>query len=427
MTARLPILAFTVIALGATARAEGPSLRLGGQLFSYVRVHLYDPADFAVEQASTSAWLTLRARLSPAVSVRAVATLDLVHASVLPQPTVRGDLREAVLTAVRGGLELRLGQQFVVWGNGDGVSPNDRLTARDYTFFSAEAEVQRIGAPAALLTFVPDGGAAPLAVTVAVVAVAPRSRLLVPAGVLPAGIVDLGEARGAPSLADAELALRAGYQGRGWDLAMLGFAGLDALPYYALADVNALGVEIERRQQRIVSAGLYGSTARGPWALRWDTAYVAASEVGGSSPLVPPSRWETVIGVERPLGERVRISAQVVYRRMVGRRPPSVLADPIDRAIAEANALLHDTQDDDRPAATARIAYSSETEVFQAELAGAVNFVGFDFWLRAFVTYRVWEHLALRAGVEIFEGPRTRPLGALRDFSGAFTEARVQF
>lgn len=408
----------------ATAEEGAPSLRLGGRVLAHLRAPARDPGGGELQQASASVWLEAHPRLDATTAGHAVVTLDHVPASVAPAgDEVRAGVREAWLTVARGGVEARLGQQLTVWGNGDGVSPNDRLTALDYTFFSADDEVRRRGAPSAVVSYTRAGEASAASVSAAFVPVAPHTTFLLPPGLVPPGVEDLGLLRPRPTLGRAAYALRAGYEGDGWDASIVGYHGWNPLPFYALAGVDAGRVLVERRLQRLTSAGLYASASAGELVLRLDAAYLRV----GDEPAAPPSRAEWVLGLERPFGERLRATTQLVGRAYVGPGPPGATADPIEQALARANALLHDAQDELRLASTASLTYTSEAGRLGAELAGAFNWVGHDYLVRATLTLRVAGALALRLGAEVFAGPRDRPLGALSDYSGLFADAQLLF
>src|SRR5204863_3996456 len=132
-------------------------------LFSYFRT----PFSFTepIQQVSTSAWVEAHARMSEGTFANLAVVGDLFTPSAEGKVEGRARLREAFVGAHKDGIEARVGQQIVSWGNADAVHAVDFLTAHDYSFFSVSGDARQIGAPSVVLSYSPSDGSSPLRLT----------------------------------------------------------------------------------------------------------------------------------------------------------------------------------------------------------------------------------------------------------------------
>jgi hypothetical protein len=232
----------------------------------------------------------------------------------------------------------------------------------------------------------------------------------------------------AQTLGHSETALKAAYNGQGWDASLLVFRGYNHLPEFELTSVTgtppALTANVSQVFHRIKAMGGDGSYTAGAWIFRLETAYVWTENNDGSNPMIQPSRWDSVLGVERPLGDDFRIQLQGVYRYIPAFTDPALATQP---QIAQANALLLGYQFKSRPGATFRVAYSNERNGIDAELFMVGNFVGGDYLIRPKGSYHWTESLTTTLGLDYYGGPADRPLGSLQPFNSLFLEAKYVF
>lgn len=413
-------------------------LGLGGRVTSYVRAPTSDPLDDRLQQVSVSAWLRAHPRLGPSTYAHVVGTVDTIATSVLVDEPVRGRLREAYVDSSGHGLEVRLGQQIVPWGNADGFNPTDLVSSSDYTFFASDTEVRRLGTPMLWASYSPLEGASPFRFEAVAVPVFTSTRPLIPPDLVPEGVVDEGLERPEPSLANAEVAGRIAYAGSMWDLALMGFHGWNHVPQYELRSYSATQVNVGRRHRGHDAVGMQASVSSGSWVFRMESAYVWTDNGDGSDPERQPSHWDSVAGVERPLFERVRVQGQLVVRYHPTLRSIGEIrgTDPIDTAlrkeVTRANAILLNYRFRTWPVATLRLAYATQSRVFEAEVFGAAQLVredgeDVDFFVRPQLTWAASDALRWRLGAEIYEGANDGVFGALDPFSGVYTEGEFLF
>jgi hypothetical protein len=398
-----------------------------------MRVPTSDPTEQPLHQVSASAWLEARPRFNDVTWARVTLTADALAAAVDGTTGLRANVREAYVGAAKSGWEIRVGQQIIAWGNADVINPIDVLGARDYAFFSADSEVRRIGAISAKGSWTPNGGDSPFTLTLIATPVSPSSKLLLPPGAVPSPIVLEGVTRPPLKLGNVETAARAAYAGSGWDVAVIGFQGYNHTPELQIASVTATSAVVRQVHRRDVVAGLEASTSPGKWILRLEGAYVWNRDATGKDPRTHPSHVHAVLGVERPLGERLRVQVQGVAKYAPTFPPltrvsnPNPAVVPLERSVAQVNAILLNYTEQLRVAGTARLAFTTEDEVFEAELFALVNAFGEDGLVRPMASLRASDALRFSAGSESLFGPTTTPLGALRRYSGAFVEARYTF
>jgi len=406
-----------------------PSLPLGGRVFAYLRAPL---TDAPIEQASTSAWLEAHPKMGPTYA-RVTVSADAFATSVTGGAEVRGRLREGYVGIGNERVDLRVGQQILPWGNADVVNPTDLLTARDYTFFSADPEANRLGVLSARASWTP---ASWIDFEVVATPIAPASTLLIPPALVPAGVVLHPLQPPTAKLVNAEEAARLAFTGDGWDFALVGFHGWNHLPEFVPLAIEANGtIDVGLAQHRYLAGGGEASVSIASWVLRAESAYVSTENEDGRNPLVQPTHWDSVVGVERAFfDEHLRVQAQGLVRDHPRYAPPSAAVGPtlaateIEVALAQANSILESYDSQLRVNASLRIAYATTDDTVAVEVFGLANLNDtHDFFVRPLVGYRPTDAVKLEVGAEIYGGPTLSPLGALHDYGGAFVQATYAF
>jgi hypothetical protein len=393
----------------------------------------------AGQSRSLQTALTLYTRADPKIAESIDAQLELRGTAFEHSVekgaawTLRGDAKNANLAFHSGGWHLRAGQILTAWGRSDGVNPTDYLTARDYTFLSSHDEVRRLGALGARLSFVPNAGDSPLEFTGAWNARYPQSKMLIPTAAIP-GSLRVQTEPTTPDFfgANQEFAVKAAYLSPGWDASVSAFDGRSHFGQFvwdgsrvalAYLPVRALGADF--------------SVTFNDFVLRGESAYyfydVGRSGLGGLS-LTEPNHWDTVIGLERPFGSRIRLLVQALYRLHPDLKDPNGFSssNPVEtvlvREIARANALIQNYQKKSRLGATFLLSYDTEDGDWRFELGGTGNFVGgSDYVVRPKIARRVVESLRVLAGLDYYGGKKDLPFGALRSYRSVFLEGMYSF
>lgn len=266
----------------------------------------------------------------------------------------------------------------------------------------------------------------------------PETTLLVPPSAVPPGLKLTPTPVTPPqTIGNTETAFKVTYASNRWDASVLAFRGFNHTPQFAILNegvVNGQQVfNVGQTFYPIRAAGGDFSLTSGKWIFRGETAYVWTNNDSGTNTLIQPTHWDTVAGVERPLGDDFRVQAQFLYRLIPNFTPPGQLVGPdpvttqVENGISTSNALLLAYQDQSRPGATFRISYTNESNGIDAEIFVVGYFVGGDYLVRPKLSYNWTDALKTTVGLDWYGGPLDRPLGALQVYNAFFAEAKYTF
>lgn len=344
----------------------------------------------------------------------------------------RGEVQELWIDRSAGGLDVKVGQVVTPWGRSDAVNPTDFLTAKDLTYFSTSDEIRRRGAPGARVVYVPADGASPWEATLAWNARYPQTKMLIPASGVPTGVsVETDPAT--PSLfgENQEIAAKLAYLASSFDVSLSAFSGRNHFGQFAW-DGSRVALVFEK--ERAIGGDF--SITFDAFVLRGETAYYfydSGRRGGAGYSLTEPNHWDSVLGVERAFGPRVRLLAQALYRVHPSQRDPgeyvgsSPTETAIGRGVGRANALIQNYQQKSEVGATLLATYTTEDEGWVYELGALGNFIGGDFVIRPKIRHRLRDSLHAILGMDYYGGPTDETLGALRDYRSAYLEAEWAF
>jgi len=394
-----------------------------GRVYFDAYAPLRDPNHSDFRELVSSIWLTGAPKLAESSSASFTLQAEARESGVTL------GIREATVSWAKGNLDLRVGRQIVSWGKSDAVNPTDFLSAKNYTVFNPDEEVRRTGTELIQFSWVParsSGGSSPWVLTAVYAPKPARSRLLIADSTVPTGVTLVnGSSVPATGLDEGELGVKASYSQSSWDLEVLAFRGWNHLP-----DLQLVGTSLTQTHHHESGLGINASASSGRFVFRAESAWIWTENPDGLNPLVEPTHWDSVLGVERSMGEDFRIQLQMISRVHPDfLKPEDVFTSPVDPrlALAKANALVQGYQFKTRIGATFRAAYTSASTGFEAELFALGNFMGGDSLLRPRLSYPLTDSLRLTGGMEWYSGPRDRSLGALQDFNSVFAEAKASF
>lgn len=425
---------FTSFLAGVTNASESsdPSgVIWSGRVFSDVYAPYQDLNHSEFRQSSVSLWLQGDHKLPPHSSARWILTGDAFDKSV--NSAVNGQfrvgLREGYAQYSSSGFVTRLGRQLIPWGNADAVNPTDFLSAKDYQFFNPDDEVRRIASNSAWFNFTPSKGTSPFNFTFVWTPVFPQSKLRVTSNALPSGVTLQQTPHTPPAhIQDSEIALKSAYAGQGFDASLSFFRGWSHLPELA----GSL-TDLYFTFHRIRGYGADTSISFDKWVVRFEGAYMQTENDNGKNPLIQPSHFDAVAGVERPFFDDFRVQLQGIYRYHPQYTKPedavwrSILETAVNREIAKANALLLGYQYQTRTGASFRVSYLKDSSGLESELFVLGNFVGEDYLVRPKVSYAWTDAFKTTLGLEYYGGPENRPLGALKSDRSIFLEGKYSF
>ncbi|MCC6278243.1 MAG: hypothetical protein IT289_10045 [Oligoflexia bacterium] len=427
----------------APAKAEWASVLMpSGRIYG----DLYIPTESSAKKfqsQSGSIWLQIDPQADESFGARVIYQLDyfdVQQSRVSAGKTENGfrsQLREGYFSFSTDGFDVRGGKQIIPWGKSDAINPTDFLTGKDLSVLNPDEEVRRTGAWALQATWVPESGTSPWSVTGIWIPLFAQGRMLIDASRFSSNVVIGGVQEPTTQLSNSEIATKLAYNGDGWDASFSFFSGWDHRPHFEEKVRVMVGltpmVQVAQTFRRINAVGADGSWAGEKWVLRFESAYVQTENYDGQFTIVTPSHWDTVIGAERPLGDRFRIQAQLVSRVYPKfKRPEEVswgdaISTAINQSVSQANALMLGYQDPFYPSGTLRIAYTNDEDHWEAEVFYLQNFVGSDYLLRPKIAISATDNLKISLGADLYNGPNDRPLGALKSLSSVFTEVKYTF
>jgi hypothetical protein len=395
-----------------------------------------------IAQTSLSMWLEYDSQRDQStkqgLGVHLVGQGDLFYRS-LDYPydsSSRAKLREGYVSYITEGTVVRAGQQIIPWGKSDGINPTDYFTAKDYTVFNPDDEVKRMGAPGISWTFTPDQGTSPFNIQAIFQAYYPQTKLLLPDQVVPNGInftryADSPEAFSPNSM---EFGFKISYLKSNYDFSFSYFQGYTQFAEYVYDPARNAISPVNPKQTAI---GGDASFTLGDYVVRVETALLMpdnGTDTNTLFGLVEPWHWDTVAGIERTIGNDFHIQVQGTVRHHLYYQDPSAYiggsptVNQIQQNVGRSNSLILNYQQQTNVGGTFRFGYASDTSLWTADVFLVGYFAnGNDYLLRPQITYKPIDSIRLVAGADLYGGEDTRPLGALKDRSVAFFEAKYSF
>lgn len=380
-------------------------------------------------QVSTLGWLNANSKLNDRSSATLIAEGRLIESSIAqgrPADSGTFGIREGYLNYSSGALDLSAGKEILPWGKADVISPTDFLSGKDYTFFSADEEVRRVGATLLKADYTLGQN---WTLTGVVIPVPAFSKVLLPPQLVPAGTPIATLTYPNASFSNSEEALRLSYFGSGWDFALIYFHGWGKVPEYSAA-LGSTAVTLVPTPHKIDAVGLQGSWSPGKWVVRLDSAYVKTENNDGTNIVVQPSYLEAAIGLEYALTDHWRLQVQGIDKYFPNYTPIADLTGlsgtaELNQGIAILNSIVLGYQVRNRLGGTARIAYKSDAG-WEAELF-AMAFQPSGYLIRPKATIELTDNLKASFGSEYFGGEDRSQLGALHPFSSVFVEGKYSF
>lgn len=389
-------------------------------------------------QSSFSLWLDLDSKTTTGMGARFIGEADLLAKSVEhpSEFSAFAQMREAYVSYLSEGIDLKIGQQLIPWGKSDGINPTDYFTAKNYLILNPDDEAKRLGAPAINISFTPSQGSSAFTFQWVFQAYYPQTRLNIPDILIPKGIAFRAEPK--PPTAfhtdSMEYGAKLAYQKSSYDVSISAFHGYGAIPEF----------QFDRTLGRISSINIgenaFGSDASvsiGDSIVRFESAFHFPENGGEHDPLfgfVEPPHWDSVLGFEKPILTDFRLQFQFLFRHhlyyqdsvMVSSGNPVV--DQIMTGVARANAILLNYQNRSAAGTTLRISYLKENSKWTAGLLIIGYFTGNqDFLMRPELGFNPFENFKMLLGFDLYGGNPSGTLGSLQSKSDAFFEGKYLF
>lgn len=357
-------------------------------------------------------------------------------------------LREAFVNLYAGPLDLRLGQQIIVWGRADVFNPTNNLTPVDLRARSPIEDDRRLGnvGARAFLTFPPfrlEGVWMPL-----------YSPTELPTVALPSAVT-FGEPNfPSPKLENGLVAGRIHLELPAFEASASYLYGYSPLPGLALRDFSGgenYGVRIARTPYEQHVVGCDFSTVIADWlGLRGEAAYRMPVKWRDNVYSARPD-VQYVFGVDHTFGS-LSVIAQYIGRvtldweRQLEPNPafdPSILgmfADPvpalaaqgittsINQVLAARNQVLFSQTERVQHLASLRLEWLALHEALSISAIAVANFSTKEWLLYPKVGYQVSDGMSATIGAEIYQGPADTLFGLIdRELSSGYAELRFSY
>ncbi|MBF0429709.1 MAG: hypothetical protein HQK83_00405 [Fibrobacteria bacterium] len=413
----------------ATSGDENASLKY--ELNGYARGVMYGgkvPDKRESDVKSVYGEAALKVKFKKANFGDAVAEIRFRDGNEFGQGFSEVNLREAYVNAYLGPLDIRLGKQIVVWGRADGINPTNNITPQNMIARSPDEDDRREG-NTLLRTWL---NFRPLRLEGVFVPVYRASVLPLHLVKLEDGIV-IGDAVYPKSqIKKSAYALKLNLEMASFDGSISWFTGYNPLPGFnalisMIPSFNVALVPIAYRQQ--VYGADFSTTIASLFGLRGEFAF-RLPEDNEYKMFVPNSDMQYVLGLDKDMGN-LSILGQYVGRYVFDYELPQVSLNPmveIENELIQRNQLFSGQQDEISHSAFCRIAYKMLHETFVAELPGMYNFTTQESMVRPNVYYDITDALRVRAGAELYFGPKESLYGMIDENLGAgFLELKASF
>ena len=420
-----------------------PTYELGG----YVRGDIFvgkvpNQSDFQTKAAYGE--LAAKLRVTGGARGDAFAEMRLRYGQQGDETDLFADLREAYVNLYLGPLDLKLGQQIVVWGRADGFNPTNNITPLDLSVRSPIEDDRRVGnfGARAFLTFSPiriEGVWMPLYRAVELPPVEMPSVVTFAEPLYPENRLENGLVAGRVHLLLPAFEMSVS--------ALRGYSLYPSLTRVGLINEPPTILVARTAYQHQVYGVDFSTTLGQKIGLRGEAAYRRALRFEKGSH-VPQPDLQYVLGVDRSFGP-VSVIAQYLGRYVFDweeHKQPSYgpfnittwdVIDPgvvdqvteiAEQEIAWRNQLLFWQSAEVQHMASLRVEWLTLHETLSVSALGLASLTTEDWLLYPKVSYQFTDQVSGAVGAEIYSGPE----GALLDLidqtmTAGYAELRVGF
>jgi hypothetical protein len=337
------------------------------------------------------------------------------------------DLREAYINIYLENIDLRIGEQIVVWGRADGINPTNTITPRDLLIFSPDEDDRRKG-NFILRSFwnLPGMRLEALWIPVYRPSVLPLAQAKLPEGVT----VSEGDYPN-QDLRHSGFAIKLHFENPSFDGSLSYFNGYALMPGIR-ASRSGPGIRrIIPTAYRVQILGADFSTTAGRTGLRGEFAVSLPENTECCWESIPRPQIEGVFGLEREWGE-FGLILQYVGKHVAGFYDlGSGLPGNTEEMGAEVrlwNRMLFSQLKEWTHSLFLRPSLSLLHGSLVLEVQGLENFSTKEIFLKPKVVYRPTDSLILSAGFQLYSGPQNTLFGKIgRKTSAVFLEVKTSY
>ena len=335
-------------------------------------------------------------------------------------PIAEMQLREAYVNTYLGNVDIRIGQQIVVWGRADGFNPTNNITPSNMLVRSPDEDDRREG-NFLIRTFYNMGHFRLEGILVPMYAPSVLPIKVIP---LPAGIQINDPVYPDENFKNGSYALKLNYEGTLFDGSLSYFDGFNPFP-----GINATIFGFFPQAYRLNVLGADFSTTVGPLGLRGEFAFRSPHDYEQHF-FVPNPDYQYVVGLDREFGDFSFIF-QYVGRYVddyTDLSEPQNFFEKMSYELAQKNRMISQQLYETTHSVSFRPAYKLLYETLIVELLGLYNFTTEELYARPKISYFIADALKFSVGADIYTGPEETLFGAVEEsLSALFLELRASF
>ena len=331
---------------------------------------------------------------------------------------IKGHLREGYVSLGAGPVDLRIGQQIIVWGRADRINPTDNLTPRDFTLLAPDDDDQRLGTFAVKGTYF----FGPFSFTALWLPHFEPDRIPLRS---PPPHLFFSEQR--PEGEYRQGAFKMEQTGGAVDWSLSYFHGFDLFPDIAIDFSHPSSVNLVLEHHPIDVIGADAAMTVGRFGLRGEAAYTFTEDRRGDDPEIKNPFFFMVVGGDRNFLESLNINLQYIFRFVSQYRNPEEILDPLQREVAIQQAVITNQIDRVQQGVSLRISDQWLNQTLEGEVVGVLFFPRHDYALRPKATYAFSDRWKGIIGADLFRGEQRSFFGYLRSNSTVYAELRWGF
>ncbi len=385
-----------------------------------------------LEQKSGYGEVGLKMRVRKGAWGDGYAELRFRRGSEFGEPVSEMTVREAYVNTYLGNLDVRIGQQIVVWGRADGFNPTNNITPQNMLVRSSDEDDRRIGN----FLFRANYMLNPFQLEFMWVphyrpSVLPVSLFPFPDVVDYAGAQNPGpELKNGAVAAKIDLGLSAIEGSLSYFRGFMPMPGVFPLSIDLNTDTREFEAVIVSKPYEMQVLGGDFSTTLGSFGMRGEIAYRVPIDdyEDDGLPHIPNPDFQYVLGADKTIGH-FSIIAQYVGRYIVDFEEfkPTGLLKELE-LIYSTNRMITSQLNEMSHAVFIRPALALFHETLDIECAAYYDFTTEEAIIRPILTRDITDAMTFKVGADIYTGPEGTLFGNVeKALSSGFVECRVSF
>jgi len=376
------------------------------------------------ESKSLFAETALKLKISKAEFGKAFAELRFKKGFEFGEILNSIDLRECWVSTSLGKIDLKIGQQIVVWGRADGINPTNVITPQNILIRSPDEDDKRLS-NFLIRSFYRYKTLRFEFIWIPVYSSSTSPAKLIP---LPPNINFTGIEQPAPTIANSSVGFKADLTLAKIDFSLSFYNGFALMP--GLKGTPApIGLKVDLNPYRFNMIGTDFSTSLGSWGLRGEFAY--SNPVSSyKKDFAAEADLQYVIGLDKSIGN-FSIILQYLGRKVMNFKTlerPSTPLELVAYTLQMKNRMLKSQLHEISHSLSFRPALSLMNETYLLEAGSLYNFTTEEWLIRPKISYSFTDALSASLGCEIYRGPKESLFGIIDDLlSGVFIEIKASF